>query len=81
MSTSAKVTAQTDFFTVIDGFLSQPQCDALWNFLQIQPMHRVDALGRRGHWLIEDTEVLRGPTVGWGIVGTRSSRRARPSTT
>jgi hypothetical protein len=66
MSSAARVTAQTDFFTVIDDLLPQDKRDALWNFLQIQPMQRVDALGRRGHWLIEDQEVLRGPTVGWG---------------
>jgi hypothetical protein len=60
------VTAQTEFFTVLDGLLPAQNFDKLWNFLQVQPMRRVEALGWRGHWLIEDDEALRGPTVGWG---------------
>jgi Rps23 Pro-64 3,4-dihydroxylase Tpa1-like proline 4-hydroxylase len=66
VESSVTVTAQTEFFTVLDDFLPPAQFDRLWNFLQIQPMQRVEALGRRGHWLIEDEDTLRGPTVGWG---------------
>jgi hypothetical protein len=63
---SPSVVTQNAFFTVIDDLLSAAQFDRLWNFIQIQPMRRVEAMGRRGHWLIEDEDVLRGPTVGWG---------------
>ncbi len=66
MASSVSVTAQTEFFTVLDDLLSPAQFDRLWNFIQIQPMKSVEALGRRGHWLMEDEDVLRGPTVGWG---------------
>jgi hypothetical protein len=65
-SPAMTVTARTDCFTVIDELLSPAKFDRLWNFLQVQPMRRVEALGWRGHWLIEDEEALRGPTVGWG---------------
>src|SRR6476646_6521115 len=66
MTSSATVTARADGFTVVDGLLPQAKFDRLWNFLQVQPLRRVEALGWRGHWLIEDEEALRGPTVGWG---------------
>jgi hypothetical protein len=65
MST-AKVTAQTDYFTVVDDLLPPATCDKLWNFIQVQPFRRVESMGKLGHWLIEDADTLRGPTVGWG---------------
>jgi hypothetical protein len=63
---SSVVTAQTDFFTVLDDVLPPAVGDRLWNYFQIQPLNHVQALGMQGHWLIEDGEALRGPTVGWG---------------
>ncbi len=66
MTSTIKVTAETDFYTVLDDVLPPAQCDKLWNFIQVQPFRRVEALGKIGHWLIEDGETLRGPTVGWG---------------
>jgi hypothetical protein len=57
---------QTDYFTIIDGFLTREQCDKLWNYFQIQPFQRVDALNLQGAWSLEDSGVLRGPTAGWG---------------
>ena len=60
------VTAQTEFFTVLDDVLPPAIGDRLWNYFQIQPLNHVQALGMQGHWLIEDGEALRGPTVGWG---------------
>lgn len=66
--TTATVTvvAQTPLFTVLDGVLGAEQRDRLWNYFQLQPFQRVDALGLQGQWLLEDSAVLRGPTVGWG---------------
>ncbi|HEY2901328.1 MAG TPA: hypothetical protein VGL59_12180 [Polyangia bacterium] len=61
-----KVTAQTELFTVIDNLLSAEVWDRLWNYFQIQPMNPVRALGLQGHWLLEDSDTLRGPTIGWG---------------
>jgi len=63
---TAKVTAQNEFFTVIDDLLSDDMRARLWNYLQIQILSSVSALGIQGHWLLEDSGVLRGPTVGWG---------------
>src|SRR5579859_6605025 len=63
---TAKVTAQSEFFTVIDDLLPADARARLWNYLQIQPLSQVSALGMQGHWLLEDSGVLRGPTVGWG---------------
>src|SRR5215831_18803454 len=65
-SMSIAVTVQTEFFTVLDDVLPRALFDKLWNFLQIQQMRRVESLQMRGHWLIEDDNVLRGPTIGWG---------------
>jgi len=66
MTSTIKVTLKTDFFTVLDDVLPPALCDKLWNFVQVQPFRRVEALGKIGHWLIEDGETLRGPTIGWG---------------
>jgi hypothetical protein len=66
MSGSAKLTAQTDFFTVMDDVLAPEVWERVWNYFQVQPMNPVHALGMQGHWLIEDSETLRGPTIGWG---------------
>lgn len=66
MSDAVTVVAQTEFFTVIDGLLTAEQTDRLWNYFQLQPFQRVDAMGLQGQWLLEDSAVLRGPTVGWG---------------
>ncbi len=66
MSLVAKVTSQTDSFTVIDGLLSPEERERLWNYFQIQPLNPVRQLGLQGHWLLEDSGALRGPTVGWG---------------
>jgi hypothetical protein len=63
---TASITAQNEFFTVVDDLLPSALSDKLWNFLQVQPFRRVESLGLRGHWLIEDDSALRGPTVGWG---------------
>ena len=63
---TAKVTAQNEFFTVIDDLLPADIRARLWNYFQIQPLNSVRALGIEGHWLLEDSGVLRGPTVGWG---------------
>src|SRR5260370_40008524 len=62
----ANVTAQSEFFTVIDDLLPADVRARLWNYLQVQPLSQVSALGMQGHWLLEDDGVLRGPTVGWG---------------
>ena len=64
--TSASVTAQTEFFTVLDDVLPADVRQRLWNYFQVQPMNAVRQLGLQGHWLLEDGETLRGPTVGWG---------------
>jgi hypothetical protein len=66
MSLAPCLTLQTDFFTVIDDVLSTEECERLWNYFQIQPMNAVRRLGLQGHWLLEDSDTLRGPTVGWG---------------
>ena len=66
MSQLTKVTAQTDFYTVIDDLLPPAARDRLWNYFQIQPLNPVRHLGLQGHWLLEDSDTLRGPTVGWG---------------
>src|SRR4051794_30437826 len=60
------VVVKTDFFTVIDGLLNDDQRDRLWNYFQMQPFQRMEALEMRGHLLAEESAVLRGPTVGWG---------------
>lgn len=65
MSEAARVTVQTDLCTIVDDLLLPQQCDALWNFFQLQSFQRVDALGMQGQWPLEDSGVLRGPTVGW----------------
>ncbi len=66
MQHSPSIVAETEYFTVLDHVLAPEQCDRLWNYLQVQPLRRVDTLGLHGHWLIEDSGVLRGPTAGWG---------------
>ena len=66
MSDAVTVAAQTESFTVLDGVLDAEQTDRLWNYFQLQPFQRVDALGLQGQWLLEDSAVLRGPTIGWG---------------
>jgi len=66
MTDPARSVVQTDYFTIIDGFLSSQQRDRLWNYFQIQPFRRVDELEKQGDWLLEDSGVLRGPTAGWG---------------
>jgi hypothetical protein len=66
MSRSARVTAHTEFFTVLDDVLAPEMVARLWNYFQIQPLNPVRSLGMLGHWLLEDGETLRGPTVGWG---------------
>jgi 2-oxoglutarate-Fe(II)-dependent oxygenase superfamily protein len=66
MSDPTKSVVQTDFFTVVDGLLGSEQRDRLWNYFQIQPFRRVDALNLQGDWSLEDSGVLRGPTAGWG---------------
>jgi hypothetical protein len=63
--TAASVTAHTDFFTVLDDVLAPEARERLWNYFQIQPLNPVRQLGMQGHWLLEDSETLRGPTVGW----------------
>jgi hypothetical protein len=65
MPPTAKVTAQTEFFTVLDDVLPPATSDRLWNYFQIQPLNPVRLLGLQGHWLLEDSDTLRGPTVGW----------------
>jgi hypothetical protein len=62
----ATVTAETEFFTVLDDVLTSDECAGLSNYFQLQPFYRVDSIGMHGHWLLEDSEVLRGPTAGWG---------------
>lgn len=66
MALITKVTAQTASYTVIDDLLPPAARDRLWNYFQIQPMNPVRQLGLQGHWLLDDGETLRGPTVGWG---------------
>jgi hypothetical protein len=66
MSRAAKVVVQNEFLAVIDDVLSSEQRDGLWNYFQLQPFQRIDALGMQGQWSLEDSGVLRGPTVGWG---------------
>jgi hypothetical protein len=61
-----QVTSQTAFHTVIDGLLPPEVFQRVWNYFQVQPMNPMYALGMQGHWLIEDSEALRGPTIGWG---------------
>src|SRR5882757_5629977 len=63
---TARVTAQNEFFTVIDDLLPADTRARLWNYRQVQLLNSVSALGIQGHWLLEDSGVLRGPTVGWG---------------
>jgi hypothetical protein len=65
MSDGAGVTLQSESFMVFDDVLSAEARDALWNYFQLQPFQRVDALGMQGQWPLEDSGVLRGPTVGW----------------
>jgi hypothetical protein len=60
------VVVKTDSFIVIDGLLDADQKDRLWNYFQMQPFQRAEALEMRGHLLAEESAVLRGPTVGWG---------------
>ena len=66
MSRAAKVVVQNEFLAVIDDVLGTEQRDGLWNYFQLQPFQRIDALGMQGQWSLEDSGVLRGPTVGWG---------------
>ncbi len=66
MAGITKVTAQTESYTVIDDLLPPDARDRLWNYFQIQPLNPVRALGLQGHWLLDDSDTLRGPTVGWG---------------
>jgi len=65
MSEAVRV-VQTEFLTILDGLLAPEHCKALWNHFQMQSFRRIDALGMQGEWLLEDSGVLRGPTVGWG---------------
>ena len=65
MSQIPRVTVESDLFTVLDDVLAIEHRDALWNYFQLQPFQRVDALGMQGQWLLEDSGVLRGPTTGW----------------
>jgi len=65
MSDAGRVTFQSEFFTVVDDVLEPDSRDALWNYFQLQPFQRIDALGMQGQWPLEDSSVLRGPTVGW----------------
>src|SRR5258706_10308640 len=65
MSEAVRV-VQTEFLTIVDNLLLPERCKALWNFFQMQSFRRIDALGMQGQWLLEDSGVLRGPTVGWG---------------
>src|SRR5579863_5717241 len=65
MSDAARVTLQSESFMVFDEVLGAEARDALWNYFQLQPFQRVDALGMQGQWPLEDSGVLRGPTVGW----------------
>ena len=65
MSEAARV-VQTEFLTIVDNLLLPEHCKALWNYFQLQSFRRIDALGMQGQWLLEDSGVLRGPTVGWG---------------
>jgi hypothetical protein len=60
------VAVRTDFFTVIDDLLEAGQRDRLWNYFQMQPFQRVEALDKQAHSLRDEGTVLRGPTVGWG---------------
>ncbi len=46
--------------------MTPEQTDAVWNYFQLQPFQRVDALGMQGQWALEDSAVLRGPTTGFG---------------
>src|SRR5262249_40346430 len=43
------------------------QRDRLWNYFQMQPFQRVEALDKQAHSLRDEGTVLRGPTVGWGF--------------
>jgi hypothetical protein len=63
---SPTVVVSTDSFVVIDGLLGLDQQNLLWNYFQMQPFQRTEALEMRGHLLVEESAVLRGPTVGWG---------------
>jgi len=65
MSRTPSVTVQESYFIVIDDVLPDLERDSLWNYFQLQPFQRVDALGMQGQWPLEDSGVLRGPTVGW----------------
>jgi hypothetical protein len=65
MSVATRVTVQNESFTVLDDVLGPEERDALWNYFQLQPFQRIDALGMQGQWPLEDSGVLRGPTIGW----------------
>lgn len=65
MSLLTKLTADNELFAVVDNLLDDAARDRLWNYFQIQPMTSVRQLGMQGHWLLEDGDTLRGPTVGW----------------
>src|SRR5258708_35216699 len=65
LSVATRVTVQNESFTVLDDVLGPEQRDALWNYFQWQPFQRIDALGMQGQWPLEDSGILRGPTVGW----------------
>ncbi len=51
--------------TIIDDLLSPTELALVWNYFQVQAFRRIDQMGLQGHWLLEDAEALRGPTVGY----------------
>jgi len=65
MSQGPRLTVQTEHYAVYDDLLPPDPCRALWNYFQLQPFQRIDALGMQGQWALEDSAVLRGPTIGW----------------
>jgi hypothetical protein len=65
MPEPARTVVQTEFFTIVDGFLGADDNDKVWNYFQLQPFRRVDSLDLMGHWALEDGGVLRGPTAGY----------------
>lgn len=52
-------------YIVIDNFLSEEEFRLLWNYFQVETYMRVDMGGFNGQWMAGDSQMLRGPTVGY----------------
>src|SRR5579872_6612653 len=65
MSQGPRTVVETPLYAIVDELLPPAAFDGLWNYFQLQPFQRVDALGMQGQWALEDSGVLRGPTTGW----------------